>query len=259
MNAAKLFKAMIILMLSLPLAQHTLAADFTVSSTSDCTLADAIQAANRDEAYGNCHAGSGHDTIYLSDDITLSGNLPTVASRMTINSNDHTIKRVISGNNAYRIFNVEHGGNLSLLCLQLIDGRGHGVRGGAVRLLDGRVDMFDVRMENNWAERGGGALRVGSGGSAICNRCQFVDNNSTDGGAIWVGDEGTSFVLNDSVVYNNSGQRGGGMFIKQGSATIAGTTFSNNTAAEGPDLLSIDAELTLQPNSNVEARGIVRK
>lgn len=259
MNAGTFFNVLIILVLSLPLAQQTLAADFNVSSSSDCTLSDAIEAANRDSAVGNCQAGSGNDTIYLSDDITLGGNLPTIRSNMTINSNDHTIKRVINGNHAYRIFNIEDGGSLTLLCLQLINGRNHGMRGGAIRVLHGHANITDVRMENNWAELGGGALRVGNGSSANCNMCQFVDNNAPLGGAIWVGDEGSSLVLNNSMVYNNSADRGGGMYIKDGSATIAGTTFSNNTAAEGPDLLSDNAQLNLQPSSSIEARGIVQR
>ena len=60
-------------------------------------------------------------------------------------------------------------------------------------------------------------------------------------------DNGSNLVLQDSMVYNNSADRGGGMYIKQGSATISGTTFSNNSADEGADLLSDDAEITVQP------------
>ena len=251
--------ATLLFALWLPAAQQTFAADFTVSATSDCTFADAIKAANKDEAVGSCVAGNGDDTIYLSGDITLGANLPTIRSNMTINSNDHTIKRVISGDHAYRIFNVEDGASLTLLCLQLIDGRNHGMRGGAVRILRGSAHITDVRMENNWAENGGGALRVGNGSSATCRMCQFVDNSSPVGGAIWVGDEGTNLVLTDSMVYNNSADKGGGMFIARASATISGTTFSNNTAPEGPDLLSVDARITLQPSSSIEARGIVNR
>ena len=108
--------------------------------------------------------------------------------------------------------------------------------------------------------RGGGALRIGNGSSGSCNMCQFVDNHSPQGGAIWVGDEGSSLILNNSMVYNNSAEQGGGgMYIKHGSATIAGTTFSNNSAPEGPDLLSLDAEISIQPGASIEARGIVQR
>ena len=170
MNAARVLKVLISIALSLALAQLSLAADFTVSSASDCTLADAIQAANSDSAVGNCAAGSGSDTIYLSGDITLGGNLPTIRSTMTISSNDHSIKRVISGNHAHRIFNIEDGGNLTLVCLQLINGRNHGQRGGAVRVLNGHASITDVRMETTGRKKAAArcASAMAAPPTAIC-------------------------------------------------------------------------------------------
>lgn len=261
MNPRKTFSllAIIVLVLGIAAALPTFATDYTVDGNSACTLADAISAANGDKAVGSCAAGHGDDTIYLSGDITLSGNLPTIWSRMTVTSNDHSIKRMISGNRAHRLFNIEGGANLTLQCLQLIGGRAHDERGGAVRVLEGHATIIDVRMEDNWAGRGGGALRVGNGSSANCDKCQFVDNHAPVGGAIWVGDEGSSLILSNSMVYNNSAEQGGGMYIKHGSATISGTTFSNNSAPEGPDLLSLDAEITLQPSNNIDAQRMVRR
>ena len=261
MRTRRILSVLAALFLMLPLSStiRTFATDYTVDATTACTLADAVQAANGDQAVGNCSAGDGDDTIFLSGDITLGGNLPTIRSTVTVTSNDHQIKRVISGNQAYRIFNVDQGANLTLQCLQLIDGRGHGIRGGAVRVLQGHAHLIDVRMENNWAEKGGGALRVGNGSSANCQMCQFVDNHSPVGGAIWVGDEGSSLILANSMVYNNSADQGGGMYIKQGSATISGTTFSNNSAAEGPDLLSDNAEITLRASSRIATNGMLRR
>ena len=260
MNTGKSFSqlAAIVLVLALATALPTFATDYNVSSSSDCTFADAISAANSDEAVGSCPAGQGDDTIVLTSNITLGANLPDVTSTLTVKSHNGT-KHTISGAGAYHIFNVDKGGNLTLRVLQLMSGRYYGARGGAVRVLDGRVSFVDVRMEDNWGELGGGALRVGNGSSADCNMCQFVDNRSPEGGAIWVGDEGSSLNLVNSVVYNNSAERGGGLFIKNGSATISGTSFSNNSAAEGPDLLSLDAEISIQPSANIEARGIVQR
>ena len=216
----------------LPAAHQTFAADFTVTSLSDCILADAIKSANRDEAVGSCGTGQGNDTIVVTSNITLSANLPDVVSNITVKSHNGT-KHTISGAGAYYIFNIDLGGRLTLEVLQLIAGRFYGARGGAIRVLSGQAHLTDVRMEDNWAELGGGA--------------------------IWVGDEGTNLVLENSVVYNNSAERGGGMYIKHGSATISGTTFSNNSAEEGPDLLSVDAEITLQSSSSISPQGFVRQ
>ena len=235
----------LILMLSIAV-QPTFATDYTVSSTSACTLADAIRAANKNEAVSSCSSGGEIDVIVVTSDITLSSELPTIRSALTIISDDTTIKRVISGDYAYRIFNVDQGTRLTLRGLQLTGGRNWGQRGGALRILAGHVTLIDVRMEDNWAEKGGGALRAGNRGTVTCNMCVFVDNESSDGGAIWIGDYG-NLTLTDSAVYNNSAQRGGGMYIQYGHATLAGTSFSNNHAAEGPDLLSIDAEIDVRP------------
>lgn len=260
MNLGKTFPllAIIVVVVSLATALPTFATDYNVHANSDCAFADAIKAANSDSAVGNCPAGQGDDTIVLTSNITLDANLPDVTSNLTVKSHNGT-KHTISGAGAYYIFNIDMGGNLTLKVLQLMSGRFYGARGGAVRVLQGHASLSDVRLEDNWAELGGGALRVGNGSSANCNMCQFVDNNAPIGGAIWVGDEGSSIVLNNSMVYNNTAERGGGMYIKHGSATIAGTSFANNSAAEGPDLLSEDAELTLQPSANIDARGIVRR
>ena len=249
----------LLLVLGLSSASTAYATDFTVSSSSECTLADAIQAANQDLAVGNCAAGDGDDIIYLADNISLDANLPTVRSTITVTTDNYRFRRVINGNRAHPIFNVEDGGRLTLSQLDLIDGHSLGMHGGAVRLLQGHAQITDVRMENNWAQLGGGALSVTIGSSATCIQCQFVDNHSGHGGAIWVGDDSSSIVLTNSLVYNNSADRGGGIFIRRGSATIASTTFSQNVAGEGHDLLSIGAELTLQPSNTIDPAGVVRR
>ena len=248
MNARPMLSllATLVTVMSLAAAQPAFAAEFQVNSTSACTLADAIRSANKNESVGGCSAGSDIDVIKVTGDITLNAELPTIRSKMTIISDDLASKRIISGDYQYRIFNVDRGASVTLRALQLINGRKWGQRGGALRMLAGRVGLIDVRMENNWAELGGGALRAGNRGTVTCHRCAFVDNQSTDGGAIWVGDYG-NITLADSVVYNNSADRGGGMFIIYGHATLAGTSFSNNHADEGPDLLAIEAEVVVQP------------
>ena len=49
----------------------TLATDYTLDE--ECTLADAIRAANADEERGECAAGEGADLITLSADVILDG------------------------------------------------------------------------------------------------------------------------------------------------------------------------------------------
>ncbi|MCY3917847.1 MAG: hypothetical protein OXG49_17740 [Chloroflexi bacterium] len=55
-----------------------------IALDDNCTLADAIIAANTDEAVGGCPAGAGADVIRLSADVTLNWDLPPVSSDITL-------------------------------------------------------------------------------------------------------------------------------------------------------------------------------
>ena len=237
----------LILMLSIAV-QPTFATDYTVSSTSACTLADAIRAANKNEAVSSCSSGGEIDVIVVTSDITLQLRIADHSLRVDHHFRRHHYQTCHQWRLclSYLQCRSRKFTRLTLRGLQLTGGRNWGQRGGALRILAGHVTLIDVRMEDNWAEKGGGALRAGNRGTVTCNMCVFVDNESSDGGAIWIGDYG-NLTLTDSAVYNNSAQRGGGMYIQYGHATLAGTSFSNNHAAEGPDLLSIDAEIDVRP------------
>ncbi|MCY3916152.1 MAG: hypothetical protein OXG49_09100, partial [Chloroflexi bacterium] len=67
----------------------TLATDYTLDE--DCTLGDALRAANADLERNACPAGDGADLITLSADITLDGELPRVISDITIDGAGFTI------------------------------------------------------------------------------------------------------------------------------------------------------------------------
>ena len=60
-----------------------------------CLLSDAISAANGDTAMGVCSAGSGADTLVLSNgiDIVLTTALPDITSDITINCQSARIRR----------------------------------------------------------------------------------------------------------------------------------------------------------------------
>ncbi len=105
------------------------AADEDVDNVN-CSLREAINAANSDAAYNGCTAGSGTDTITFAGDYTITlsavyGQLPPVTSVIIINGNgpDHTIIEASSCNPitipygctpaTYRVFSST-GGNLTL-------------------------------------------------------------------------------------------------------------------------------------------------
>ena len=125
------------------------------------SLASKIKAAN----------ASGSGTIALSGDITLSGELPTITSRLLIEGNGHSI----SGGGEHRIFAVS-GGNLTLRDIRLSGGRAH--YGGAIRLRNGAgLRLENATLLGNIAEQSAGAIYA-SGGTLTIRDSRFEHNCS---------------------------------------------------------------------------------
>ena len=168
-----------------------------------CTLADHIRSANTNTAVGFCPAGTSHDIITITEDITLTEALPPITGTITIEGGGHTI----SGDDKYPIFYVE-GGRLTINNLTLTKGNSeeyrHGLGGSAIGAVDGKLTV------NN-------SSFVGNTGSAI---------------VIW---RSTSVISNSSFVGNRKGYlSGGAIFVGQGvTLDVNNSTFSDNRAAGG--------------------------
>ena len=161
---------------------------------ANCSLADAIAAANNDRAVGGCTAGHAADVIQLSGNIALNQALPWISSEIDIEGSGFTI----SGQERFRHFNID-GGKLTVSNLVLIKGHDP-VRGGSMLLRSGELSINDSKISDNSAGSSG-VLSILSGTVTI-NRSSFSGN---EGGTI----------------YNN------------GSATIARSSFSRNVGSSG--------------------------
>lgn len=129
--------ALLNLQLSTP--PHVQAATLTVDD--NCTLADAIIAANTGMTAGNCRSGTtGVDTIYLTQHVVLTNvdnttaagqnGLPLITSDITIIGNGFTIERSdAAGTPAFRIFQIEPDARLRLIDFTLRNGRVVGSNG----------------------------------------------------------------------------------------------------------------------------------
>lgn len=95
------------------LAAPIYAADIVVNE--NCSLVDAIKAANRDQAVKGCPAGEGADTITLSANTGLQYDPPKITSDMTIDGKGYRIH----GNNRFRIFYIEAGNTVAIHNLTL--------------------------------------------------------------------------------------------------------------------------------------------
>src|SRR5436190_2000822 len=246
----------------------------TVNSTSqspgvigDCTLGEAIQAANTDAAVDGCSAGSGTDTIILpagtytltTPDPNLSGTgLPDIKTDVIIQGASAATTIIERDANASALFRLlavsnQNFGSLVLNDVTLRGGRSADT-GGALYLARAST-LNNVMLVDNIAPDGGGAIIANI---VIVNNCSFLNNKATNfsGGAIYAPNltisssvftgnqalhgggalyytqsNGARFDITDSTFLNNSSTNGAGGAIRaQGVTTIRGSLFDGNTS-----------------------------
>ncbi|MEO0854207.1 MAG: hypothetical protein AAFY15_12005, partial [Cyanobacteria bacterium J06648_11] len=203
--------------------------------SENCSIFQAISAANADFAIDGCPAGVGPDTIVLTGDISLEvannslvgpTGLPAITSDITIAGNGHAIERVETALEEFRLFLVEGGGSLTLNDVTLRGGRipsdgrfaaNDGEDGGAIYVRQaGRLVVSNgTRITGNLAFAGGGGIYASGDAAEVVVRGDgtSVDNNSSGFGG------GIAFPRVDA-------NPGSGFLTVEGGAEIA-----NNTAA----------------------------
>ena len=212
------------------------AADITVAD--DCTLADAIEAANTDTAVGGCPAGDGADTISLSADIKLAEATPLITTEIVIAGNGHTI----DGAGEFEIFRVGEEGKLDVSGLTFTNGFGE--NGGAISVAYGDIVISDCIFHKNKANSSGGALDV-IYGSATIIRSTFSDNVALGGGGALVFGAAT-VTISQSAFSGNSANLSGAIGSQASELTVTDSTFSENTSNySGGAIGGEDAPLTI--------------
>jgi CSLREA domain-containing protein len=172
--------------------------DTTCDAAPDCTLREAINAANRNPGADIINFSvngiiTTQDGFGILDDVTINGpgsNLLTV-----------------SGNDTGILFVVETPGTVTFSKLTISHGIGIFGSGGGI------------------SNRGGGTVNV--------NNCTLTNNSTTnDGGAIYNFQNGTVNVTDSILSNNTSGSRGGGIY-NEGACTlnVTNSTLNNNSAA----------------------------
>jgi CSLREA domain-containing protein len=215
----------------------------TVNSTADgtggpdCTLRDAITAANTDTAAGGCSAGHGVDTIgfSVSGQINLGSTLPAVASDVMVDGSGQSV--VVSGQEAVRVLEVRAGATLTLAVLTVADG--DAANAGGI-LNSGTLLVRNSTLSGNSAENfgSGGGIWNTTGGSLTVRNSSFSENGAPEGtehvtlGA-GIYNDGRARVEN-STFSGNDADHGGGIFNGAGGRlTVEASTFSGNSAGEG--------------------------
>lgn len=226
----------------------------------NCSLSDAIIAANEDSAHGGCPAGNGADLIIIThagteDGTIVLANYLRVTSSITIEGGGFTV----SGGNRVPVLTVHEGGNVVINRLTITEGYEHGEgdfngRGGGIDVA-GIATINDSMIIQNSAVRDGGGIHVREGGElnindsyfennssfygggAIFNKgrarvtnSHFAGNSGSDGGAIYSGDR-AGFSVNNSHFEGNSAYNSGGAINNRGDSNINNSHFEGNSAA----------------------------
>jgi CSLREA domain-containing protein len=173
-----------------PLAQ---ANDITVTSAADttggpdCTLRDAITAANTDTATGGCAAGGGADTITFAGNytITLASALPALSGPLTLDGAGQSV--AVSGNDTVRVFDIQAGAVVTISQLSIISGTVSDA-GGGIRT-NGTLTLLNSTLSGNRAigtDAVGGGIANGDGSTVTVTNSTLSDNSaSSNGGGIF--------------------------------------------------------------------------
>ena len=209
-----------------------------LNSDGDCSLREAIIAANTDTAVDNCPAGNGADTInvpagnYVFSGL-LSGTEEQAAATGDLDINgDLTIvgaglaTTTINANGLDRVFEVL-GGSVEIRGLTITGGGGNPGHGGGIYHTDGTLTLRSTRVMDNESNGHGGGIssRMSADGLTIVSS-RITDNEAAEGGGGVYNSRPLTIV--NSAVVNNEGSYGGGIANSFGEATILYSAITGN-------------------------------
>ncbi|MGH9557318.1 MAG: Calx-beta domain-containing protein [Terriglobales bacterium] len=227
--SGKTFLLVFACLLAVPAERAHAQATITVNSfaqspggMNDCTLGEAIQAANTDAKVDGCvlvgtpgadtiNLPAGTYTLLVEDisppDFAAGTGLPAISSNITINGTGGMaiIERDAGATNFRLMRVVSFGGSLTL---------------NEVSLRGGRAPASDSS---------GGAIKAD--GPLTANKCSFIDNTANlQGGHILGSDFRSNVTIDDCTFSAGSAMGGGGAISAQGTLMVKNSTFTDNTA-----------------------------
>lgn len=222
-----------------------------VTVNGNCTLREAIIAANTDTAVDGCSAGSGHDIITLppgtytltlagaGEDGAQTGDLDLTAD-VTINGAG-LAQTIIDGSSLDRVFDVHNQAAVTINGVTIRNGSA--ATGGGVNVNNGgNLTLNHSRVTGNTASNSGGGIFVS--GLLAVNHSR-VDANSAGnggGGGLFISFNSEPVIIKHSEISgNNTGASGGGIFT-YGQLILINSTLSGNSAGhDGGGLLVLES------------------
>jgi predicted outer membrane repeat protein len=182
-----------------------------VCGVTNCTLSEAIDAANQDgiDTIVELAAGETYtlDAVDNTDPTYGANGLPSITSAIAIHANGATVERSSAGATPeFRLFQVASGGSLTLFQATLHNRKLTGQPGGAVLNL----------------------------GSTIIDSCTLTGNSAAEGGAL--ANQGPYNLVFNSTLTGNSASGSGGAIQSSGALSVMGSTLAGNSAPTGESL-----------------------
>jgi len=189
-------------------SHKALAATYSVTTSSACTLPDAITASDTDAVTGSCLAGGASNTINMAaGTYTLVANLPTIVNHSLTVNGAGPEQTIIDGGNTYQMFNITSNGLNSVFS--------NFTTIGAAGVNSSWYSVEDYS--------GGGTLNISN----------VVFRDATVGGGIYVAEPGS---ITNSAIDNVRGPNGGAVFIESfgsGTFNITNTTIDGSFGGTG--------------------------
>ena len=244
-----------LLLAASPVRSATITVDSTadqINGDGDCSLREAIRAANLNTAQDGCAAGSsaGLDTIVLqdgavygltkagADDVAQVGDLDiandAAAQDLRIEvagDGTATIDNQLK-NPTDRLLSVASGANVLLRGVVVTGGSVAENGGGLLAGTGSTVTLENCAFAGNVAGQGGGAVDFASGTLSV-NGCVFTGNATlgSGGGAIRTGKTAVVTVTDSFFEENDSGDFAGGAISSGAALTVSGSSFVDNRSS----------------------------
>ncbi len=210
---------------------------------ADCSLREAIVAANTDAGYHGCPAGAGADRIAFDlafpATIALTADLPAATTSMKLQGPGRT-QLALDGQDLHRILVLDSPGGLPWFYVE-------------------RLTLTRGRAPGGVNGTGGGAF-VGTQDKALFSRVRFLANTSANGGGgLGLSDSGSggaTVTLEECEFEGNVAEGalgGGGLYSYYSQVIVHGTTFSGNRATSatgvGGGIRQFQGRLTLEQST----------
>ena len=201
-----------------------------LNTDGDCSLREAIEAANTNAAVDACPAGDGviTDTIAfeVAGTITVTSQLSVTAGGPLVVGGGEVI--TVSGGGVTRVWWVEMGSEVTLQRLWVVDGTA--CLGGAIRN-NGRLTILESTFTNNHStgeECVGGAIANISAPLTVIDSAFAENSASGAGGAIF--NSGGTVTVTNSTLSGNNAEVGGGIHNFAGMLAVTSSTLEENNA-----------------------------